>query len=60
MKKVFSSLTFIALFSVMFSSIAVGQTYRTRNTNLPESTIREEYRQSGQWREDAPRAITGR
>ncbi len=27
--------------------------------NLPESTIREEYRQSGQWRTDAPAAITG-
>ena len=29
-------------------------------SNLPESTIREEYRQSGQWREDAPAAVTGR
>ena len=28
--------------------------------NLPESTIREEYRQSGQWRADAPAAIIGR
>ena len=27
--------------------------------NLPESTVREEYRQSGQWREDAPAALTG-
>ena len=27
--------------------------------NLPESTIREEYRTSGQWREDAPAALTG-
>ena len=29
-------------------------------TDLPESTIREEYRNSGQWRDDAPAAITGR
>jgi spore germination cell wall hydrolase CwlJ-like protein len=29
-------------------------------SNLPEPTIREEYRQSGQWREDAPAAVTGR
>ncbi len=28
-------------------------------TNLPESTVREEYRQSGQWRADAPAAVTG-
>ncbi len=28
--------------------------------NLPESTIREEYRHSGQWRADAPAAVTGR
>jgi spore germination cell wall hydrolase CwlJ-like protein len=27
---------------------------------LPESTVREEYRNSGQWRDDAPAAITGR
>ena len=27
--------------------------------DLPESTVREEYRQSGQWRDDAPAAITG-
>ncbi|WP_129794101.1 cell wall hydrolase [Sphingosinicella sp. CPCC 101087] len=26
----------------------------------PESTVREEYRSSGQWRDDAPAAITGR
>ena len=29
-------------------------------SNLPDSTVREEYRQSGQWRADAPAAITGR
>jgi hypothetical protein len=29
-------------------------------TVAPPSTIREEYRQSGQWRDDAPAAITGR
>jgi hypothetical protein len=28
--------------------------------NLPESTVREEYRQSGQWRADAPASMTGR
>ncbi len=28
--------------------------------DLPESTVREEYRQSGQWREDAPASVTGR
>jgi len=28
-------------------------------TNLPESTIREEYRNSGQWRADAPAGLTG-
>ena len=27
--------------------------------NLPESTIREEFRQSGQWRADAPASVTG-
>lgn len=27
--------------------------------NLPESTIRDEYRNTGQWRADAPSAITG-
>ncbi len=39
MKKVFSSLTFIALFSIVLSGVSFGQTYRTRNNNLPESTI---------------------
>ena len=28
--------------------------------NEAEAMVREEYRQSGQWRDDAPRAITGR
>ena len=28
-------------------------------TNLPESTIREEYRNTGQWRADAPAALSG-
>jgi spore germination cell wall hydrolase CwlJ-like protein len=28
--------------------------------NLPESTIRDEYRNTGQWRVDAPAALTGR
>ena len=30
------------------------------DSNLPDSTVREAYRQSGQWRADAPAAITGR
>jgi hypothetical protein len=38
----------------------IPQDPRWQPANLPESTIREEYRQSGQWREDAPAAITGR
>jgi spore germination cell wall hydrolase CwlJ-like protein len=29
-------------------------------SNLPASTVREEHAQSGQWRDDAPAAITGR
>jgi spore germination cell wall hydrolase CwlJ-like protein len=29
-------------------------------SGAPESTVREEYRSSGQWRDDAPAAITGR
>jgi hypothetical protein len=29
-------------------------------SNLPESTVRDEYRQSGQWRADAPASMTGR
>lgn len=29
-------------------------------SNLPDSRVREEYRQSGQWRADAPAAIAGR
>ena len=33
---------------------------RLAAANLPESTVREEYRHSGQWRADAPAAITGR
>ncbi len=37
----------------------IPQDPRWTPTNLPESTIREEYRQSGQWRADAPAAIAG-
>lgn len=37
----------------------IPQETRWTATNLPESTIRDEYRQSGQWRADAPAAITG-
>jgi len=39
MKKLFSSITFIALFSVVLSGVAFGQTYRTQRNDLPESTI---------------------
>ena len=38
----------------------IPQDPRWTATNLPESTVRDEYRRSGQWREDAPAAITGR
>jgi hypothetical protein len=37
----------------------IPQDPRWRATNLPESTVREEYRQSGQWRDDAPAAVAG-
>ena len=37
----------------------IPQDARWTAANLPESTVREEYRQSGQWRTDAPTAITG-
>lgn len=37
----------------------IPQDSRWTAANLPESTVREEYRQSGQWRADAPAAITG-
>lgn len=37
----------------------IPQDSRWTATNLPASTVREEYRQSGQWRTDAPAAITG-
>lgn len=37
----------------------IPQDPRWAATNLPESTVREEYRQSGQWRADAPTALTG-
>ena len=38
----------------------IPQDPRWAASNLPESTVREEYRQSGQWRDDAPAAVTGR
>ena len=38
----------------------IPQDARWAPTNLPESGIREEHAQSGQWREDAPAAVTGR
>ena len=37
----------------------IAQDPRWTAANLPESTVRDEYRQSGQWRDDAPAAITG-
>ena len=39
------------------SDIAPDPRWTARN--LPESTIREEYRNTGQWRADAPAAVTG-
>lgn len=39
------------------SDIAADPRWAARN--LPESTIRNEYRNTGQWRADAPAAITG-
>ena len=38
----------------------IPQDARWAATNLPESTVREEHAQSGQWRDDAPAAVTGR
>jgi spore germination cell wall hydrolase CwlJ-like protein len=38
----------------------IPQDRRWSPSNLPASTIREEYSQSGQWRADAPGAVTGR
>ena len=37
----------------------IPQDSRWTASNLPESTIREEFRQSGQWRSDAPASMTG-
>lgn len=37
----------------------IPQDTRWTASNLPDSTVREEYRQSGQWRADAPTSITG-
>jgi len=37
----------------------IPQDPRWTSANLPQSTIRDEYRQSGQWRDDAPAAIAG-
>jgi hypothetical protein len=37
----------------------IPQNARWTASNLPDSTVREEYRQSGQWRADAPAAIIG-
>jgi spore germination cell wall hydrolase CwlJ-like protein len=38
----------------------IAQQARWTPSNLPDSTIREEHAQSGQWRTDAPAAVTGR
>jgi spore germination cell wall hydrolase CwlJ-like protein len=38
----------------------IAQQARWTPSNLPESTIRDEHAQSGQWRTDAPAAVTGR
>lgn len=37
----------------------IAQDARWTPSNLPESTVRDEYRQSGQWRDDAPSSVTG-
>jgi hypothetical protein len=37
----------------------IPQDPRWAVSNVPDSTVRDEYRQSGQWRDDAPAAITG-
>ncbi|HYI64522.1 MAG TPA: cell wall hydrolase [Allosphingosinicella sp.] len=37
----------------------IPQDARWTPSNLPESTIRDEYRQAGQWRDDAPASVTG-
>ena len=37
----------------------IPQDSRWTAGNLPESTIRDEYRQSGQWRDDAPATMSG-
>jgi spore germination cell wall hydrolase CwlJ-like protein len=38
----------------------IAQDPRWAATNLPQSAVREEHAQSGQWRDDAPSAVTGR
>jgi hypothetical protein len=37
----------------------IPQDPRWSTSNLPDSTVRDEFRQSGQWRADAPAAVTG-
>jgi hypothetical protein len=38
----------------------IPQDARWTASNLPQSGVRAEHQQSGQWREDAPAAMTGR
>jgi hypothetical protein len=38
----------------------IAQDARWTASNLPQSDVREEHQQSGQWRDDAPAAVTGR
>jgi hypothetical protein len=38
----------------------IPQDPRWAVSNLPQSGVREEHAQSGQWRDDAPSAVTGR
>jgi len=38
----------------------IPQDTRWAASNLPQSSVREEHSQSGQWRSDAPAAVTGR
>ena len=37
----------------------IPQDSRWAPNNLPQSGIREEFQQSGQWRTDAPASVTG-
>jgi hypothetical protein len=48
-----------AAFAPAAAQRAAAEAAEPEADDLPPSTIREEFRHSGQWREDAPAAITG-